>query len=423
MQVMFQSLSYRNFRLFYTGQLISFTGSWMQMTAQSWLVYRLTQDPFQLGLVGFLNQIPVLFLSSVGGVLADRVDRQRLIFITQSLAALQAAAMAVLALSGRLEVWHIYVMTITMGSINAFDFPARQAFIGQLVPDSVRHNAIALHAAVVNGSRVIGPALAGFIVAWRGEGACFAINAVSFVAVLTALWMMDAATQEFPEKRKGALREIRSGFRYVARHRAIRLIFTVLSSVSLVGVPFVVLMPIFAQDVLHSGSRGLGILMACSGVGATIGSLYLARRNKAEGIEKIMIKTTVFFGLTLALFAGSTSFLMSCAILLLVGAGMILQLASVNTLLQELSSEQYRGRVMGFYMLILMGIAPFGSMAAGWIASQIGAPYTVAIGGAACMLSGLFFYRRLPRAVVRYRRDLKAGLLAPPIGGRPFQNA
>lgn len=414
---MFRSLRYRDYRLFFAGQMISFTGSWMQLTAQSWLVYALTRDPFQLGLVGFLNRVPILLLGSLGGVLADRAPRRSLILLTQTLSLVQAAVLAAVTLSNRVQIWHIYALAAAIGLVNAFDFPARQVFVGELVPEDDRHNAIALNASLVNSSRVVGPAAAGLIIAAWGEGACFLINALSFLAVLAALAAIE--TNPAPARRAsgGAWSDIRRAFVYVLRGRALRLIFALLIVVSLLGMPFIVLMPIFAEEVLGAGSRGLGILMASSGAGATVGSLILARRQSSAGLETLLVRMTLLFGAGLIGFAYSRTLWLSCALLMVTGIGMIVQLAGVNSLLQELAPERLRGRVMGFYLVGLMGIAPLGSVLAGAAARRIGAPHTVALGAAAVMLAGLACRRRLPARIGEHRRRLARGRPALPALG------
>jgi len=421
---MFVSLRYRNFRLYFTGQVLSFVGSWMQLTAQSWLVYRITGDPFQLGFVAFLNRLPILLFGSLGGAIADRVDRRRLLLCTQSVALLQAVVMAALTLSGRIEVWHVYILVMVLGGVNAVDFPARQVFLAGLVPEEHRHNAIALNSGTVNASRVLGPALAGLIVGLYGEGTCFALNSVSFLAVLAALAAMRLPPWK-PQKKEGsAFAGVLAGLRYAKGHHALRLIFLALGILSMAGMPFIVLMPVFAEEVLGSGAKGLGILMAASGVGATSGSLFLARRRRAVGIERVVVRMTLVFAGGLLAFAASRNFALSCISLSVVGAGMILQLAGVNTLIQELSKEAFRGRMMGLYLMLMMGIGPFGSLAAGWGARHYGAPTMVAIGALICAMMGILLRDRLPKAVARHRRRLsEKELSAPPFGGRPDLNA
>ncbi|MBI4423079.1 MAG: MFS transporter [Elusimicrobia bacterium] len=397
---MFRSFRHRNFRLFFVGQFVSLTGSWMQQVAQAWLVYRLTRDPFQLGLVGFIGQSPAYLLGLYAGVLVDRSDRRRLVMATQGLSLLQAACLAILTLSGRVELWQVYALAALQGAINCFDLPARQVMIGELVPPEERPNAIALNSTIVNGSRMVGPALAGALVGLWGEGVCFAINAVSFLAVLASLSAMEGA-RGAPRSKGGesAVAEIRTGLDYALGHEPIRILLLLLAVTSVAGMPFVVLMPIFADQVLGSGSMGLGLLMAASGVGATLGSLALARRPVADGLDQLVVRTMLGFGVTLVAFSFSTSMAWSCALMGLLGLGVMMQFAGVNTLLQELADDRYRGRVMALYTMVFMGLSPIGSFAAGALARRIGAPWTVALGAAVCIVVALQYVEQLPRLV------------------------
>ncbi len=370
----------------------------MQQVALSWLVYRLTRDPFQLGLVGFAGQFPGFLAGLYAGVVVDCTDRRRLVLWTQALALAQALLLAFLTLSGRIEVWHIYSLAALLGIVNAFDIPARQVLIGELVPASDRHNAIALNSTIVNGSRILGPSAAGLIVGLWGEGVCFAINAASFLAVLVGLRMMRGLPgPAAPEAGASALKEIRSGVDYVLREEPIRIILILLGVVSLAGMPFVVLMPVFAEEVLHAGSAGLGLLMGASGVGATLGSLFLARRPGPDGLDRLVLRTTLLFGAALIGFSLSRALWLSALLMAVVGLGVMLQMAGVNTLLQDLSSDRFRGRVMAFYTMMFMGATPIGNFGAGWLATKVGAPWTVSIGACVCVLVALQYVESLPR--------------------------
>ena len=396
---MFESLRYRNFRLFFIGQFISLTGTWMQQVALSWLVYRLTRDPFQLGLVGAIGQAPVFVFGLYAGVLADRVDRRRLVMATQATALAQAAVLAALTLSGRIALWQIYLLAAFAGAISSFDIPARQVMIGELVPPEARHNAIALNSTIVNGSRMVGPAIAGLLVAAWGEGVCFAINAASFLAVIVAIGAMRGGSPPPAREPASAVAEIRSGLAYAAGHKPISALLLLFAVMCVAGLPFLVLMPIFADAVLHSGSRGLGALMASSGVGATLGSLWLAHRERSEGLERIAVRMMLVFGAALIAFSLSRSLALSAALMAVLGLGAMVQFAGVSTLLQELSDDRYRGRVMALYSIVFMGVSPVGNFFAGALAARAGAPWTVAVGACVCMLAAVYHVETLPRLV------------------------
>lgn len=396
---MFRSLLHRNYRLFFAGQAVSMTGSWMQQVALSWLVYRLTRDPFQLGLVGFVGQLPSFLLGFHAGVIVDRTGRRRLVLLTQTLALLQATTLAALTLTGRVEVWHLYALAAFLGAVNALDLPARQVMVGELVPAVDRHNAIALHSFVINGTRVVGPSLAGWLIGAWGEGVCFAVNALSFIGVLAALSLMREVPEGPPAESSGsAWDDIRGGIEYVRSDPPIRGLLILLSAFSVAGLPFIILMPVFAVDILHGGPYALGALMGVSGVGATIGSLALARRDAVAGLDRIVAAAGLVFAASLAAFAFSRWLGLSALLMVPVGLTMMLQFAAGNSLLQELSADRYRGRVMAFYTMTFMGLTPFGNLAAGALASRIGAPATVALGAAVCAAASFRYLRALPSA-------------------------
>ncbi|MEK7233745.1 MAG: MFS transporter [Elusimicrobiota bacterium] len=376
---MFSALSHRNFRLFFFGQFVSLTGSWMQNTAQVWLIYRLTKDPLMLGLVALVGQAPVLLLGFYAGFAVDHADHLRLVKRTQFLAMVQAALLALLTWGGHIEVWQVFVLSFILGVVNAFDMPARQVLIGELVPVGHRHNAIALNSTVVNASRIVGPALAGLAIAYGGEAGCFAINALSYVAVLIALKAMRDVRQLPPgEPRGGPWREIGDGMAYAFGHEPIRLVLLALTVAGIMGLPIYTLMPVFAEDVLHSGVKGLGILTSFSGVGAMIGALALARRRGAAGMGAAIVSGTVGMAVALAGMAWSRHFPSSCFFMAMMGWFVIQVLAGANTALQELSDDHHRGRVMSFYSMIFIGLSPFGSFIAGGVASRIGVAWTTA---------------------------------------------
>ncbi len=403
-----RALRHRNYRLFFSGQSVSLVGTWMTRIATSWLVYRLTGSAWMLGLVGFAGQIPSFLLAPLAGVLVDRWDRHRLLVVTQVLAMLQSAALAALALAGVIRIWHILALSLFQGLINAFDMPGRQAFVVEMVDSRADlANAIALNSSMVNAARLIGPAIGGALIAAVGEGWCFALDALSYLAVIGSLLAMRlphrAAGQQGTAAKPPVLAELRAGFAYAAGSGPIRSILLLLAIVSLVGMPYTVLMPIFASQILHGGPHTLGFLMGATGVGALGGAVYLASRRSVLGLGRLIPWMSALFGAGLIGFALSRSLWLSLALLLVTGAGFMAQMAASNTLLQTLVDDDKRGRVMSFYTMAFMGTAPFGSLFAGGIAHHLGAPAALLAGGAGCLLGAAWFARKLPalRAEVR----------------------
>ncbi|HYY69559.1 MAG TPA: MFS transporter [Terriglobales bacterium] len=412
-----RALRHRNFQLFFGGQLISLIGTWMQNVAQSWLVYRLTGSSFLLGAVGFAGQIPVFLMAPVGGIVADRRNRQHVVIATQTISMLLAFVLAGVTLTNLVQVWHVVLLAALLGVANAFDIPARQAFIVDMVGKEDLINAIALNSSMFNGARVVGPAVAGLLVASIGEGWCFFANAISYVAVIVGLLMMRVGRQ--PGKASGSpLENIMEGFDYVRRTRPIRALLLLLGLVSLVGMPYAVLMPIFADRILHRGANGLGILMGATGVGALVGALTLAFKRGLRGLGSWIMFSSAGFGASLILFAISKNFWLSVALLMPAGYSMMVQMASSNTLIQSMVPDQLRGRVMSVYSMMFMGMAPIGALAAGSVAQHLGAPLTLALGGMACILGSAVFGLRLPVMRVEARRLILAQGLA---GGDPPQ--
>ncbi|MEK7389767.1 MAG: MFS transporter, partial [Elusimicrobiota bacterium] len=368
---MFDALKYRNFRLFFFGQFFSLVGSWMQVTAQSWLVYRLTRDPMMLGLIAFVGQFPVFLLGFYAGAAVDRADHLRLVKRTQFLAMLQAVFLTMLTWGGHVQVWHVFALSLAVGVVNAFDMPARQVLIGELVDVEHRHNAIALNSAIVNASRIIGPAVAGVAIAELGEAGCFAINALSYVSVIVALALMrDVRRPDATPSGEGTWKDIGEGLAYAFSCDPIRLLLLVLSVFSVAGLPLYTLMPVYAEDILRSGAKGLGMLSSCSGLGATLGALALARRRGVRGVGRQLIAGSVAMALVMIGMAWSRVFIMSCAFMMVAGWSAIMVLAGINTALQDLSDDQHRGRVMGFYMMIFIGLSPLGSFIVGGLAAR-----------------------------------------------------
>jgi len=393
-----RALRHRNFRLFFVGQGVSLIGTWMQRIAVGWLVYRLTDSAFLLGVVGFAGQIPAFVLAPFAGVLADRWNRHRLLILTQALAMTQAFVLAYLVLTETVEVWQIIVLSLVLGVVTAFDIPVRQSFMIEMIEEKDDlGNAIALNSSMVNGARLLGPSVAGLLIATVGEGMCFLINGLSYLAVIASLLLMKIVQKNNRAHQPGAWHDLKEGLKYVYEFEPIRAIILLLALVSLMGMPYIVLMPIFARDVLHGGPSALGFLMGGSGVGALAGALYLASRRGVLGLGKMIPVGAGIFGLGLIGFALSRNFFWSLTLLTAVGFGQMIQLATSNTLLQTMVDDDRRGRVMGFFTVAFVGMAPVGSLLAGALASVIGAPWTLFVGGVACMVGAGVFARRLPQ--------------------------
>jgi MFS family permease len=394
---MVRALRHRNYRLFFAGQGISLIGTWMQRIAMGWLVYRLTHSAFLLGLVGFTGQIPVFLLTPFAGVLADRLNRHRMLVVTQILAMIQALALALLILTGTIAVWHIVSLSIFLGFVDAFDMPVRQSFLVEMIENREDlGNAIALNSSIVNSARLIGPSIAGILIAYVGEGVCFLLNAVSYLAVIASLLAMKIVSRRIETPKTDIFQGVKEGFSYAFGFSPIRSVLLLISLVSLLGMPLTVLMPVFAGDILHGDSHTLGFLMGASGTGALVGAIYLASRRTILGLEKWTALACGIFGVGLIVFSQSRNFWFSLLLMLITGFGMLVQMASANTLLQAVVEEDKRGRVMSLYTMAFRGMVPFGSLLGGSLASKIGAPNTVLIGGASCVLGALLFARTLP---------------------------
>jgi len=397
LRLIFRALSHRNYRLFFGGQGISLIGTWMQQIAMSWLAYRLTHSALLLGVIGFTSRIPTFLLASLAGVLADRWNRHRILVITQTLSMVQAMILAILVLTETVAVWHIISLSLLLGLINALDIPARQSFVVDMIERREDlGNAIALNSSIVNGARLIGPSIAGILIATLGEGMCFFINGLSFIAVIMALLAMKIAPKQREMQSWQVFQRLKEGFSYAFGFAPIRSVLLLLALVSLMGMPYTVLMPIFAENILHGGPKALGFLMGATGVGAIVGSIYLASRKSVLGLGRIIVISSNLFGVGLIAFSLSRFFWLSLLFMLLTGFGMMVQMASSNTVLQTIVEEDKRGRVMSFYTMAFMGMVPFGSLLAGSLANKIGAPNTVMIGGVACILGSLIFAKLLP---------------------------
>jgi MFS family permease len=410
-----RSLRHRNFRLFFAGQSVSLIGTWVTLLATSWLVYRLTSSAFLLGLVGFCSQIAMFFLGPIAGVFVDRWDRRRVLICTQALSAVQSATLAVLTLSGVITVWQVLVLQLAQGVIHAFDTPARHSFIISMLDDRADlSNAIALNSIMVNGSRIVGPAVGGALVAAVGEGWCFALDAVSYLAVIGSLVAMHVPRREPAPAAELITAQLAAGYRYVRSFAPIRTALLLIAAVSMFGVPHSVLMPVMASDILGGGSYTLGMLIASFGLGALTGAVYLASRSTVVGLGRAIAFSTLMYGAGLVAFALSRSLYLSMPLLLLAGTGYMTAIAASNTFIQTLVQEDLRGRVMAFYTMAFLGTTPIGSLVAGAVAEQVGAPVTIAGGGILCIVTSVWFWRQLPalRAVVR-PIYIERGILTP----------
>jgi len=388
----FSSLRSKNYRLYFYGQGISLIGTWIQNVALSWLVYRLTGSVFLLGLVGFTTQIPTFILTPFTGVITDRYDRLRIMRGAQVLFMIHAFVMAFLVLGGHIQVWHIISLSLLLGVINAFDAPARQSLVIDLIDDPKNiGNAIALNSAIFNGARLVGPAIAGMLIAVVGEGICFLINAFSFVFVIGALLQIRIVKERVAPPEKDFKKSFFEGLRYTFGTREIRNLIILLGVMSLTAFPSIVLLPAYAKEILHGGADTLGFLMSALGAGALAGALYMASRKSTKGLDTIIATTTVILALTIMLTGFSKSLNLSLFALCIGGVTMILTLSSINTLLQTTTDERMRGRVMSFYAMALMGTQPIGNLIAGSVASGLGIPWTMVIGGAVTFVAALIW--------------------------------
>ncbi len=402
---MLRALASRNYRLFFFGQVVSLVGTWITTTATNWLVYRLTGSAFLLGVVGFAGQFPAFLLGPFAGIAVDRWDRHRLLVVTQTISMLQSFALAALVLSGRITLEWIVGLSVVQGLVNSFDMPARQAFLLTMIENKQDlGNAIALNSSMVNLARLIGPSIAGVVIASTGEGWCFLIDGVSYVAVIVGLLRMRIVRREVAlPARGGTLRQLTEGFTYAFGFRPIRSIIILLALVSLVGVPYSVLMPVFATTVFHGGPHTLGMLMTSSGCGALLGALWLAQRRSVIGLGRVIALASGLFGVGLISFSFVHVLWLAIPCLVVAGFGFMVQMASSNTVIQTIVDDEKRGRVMSFYMMAFLGTAPFGSLVAGWLSSRIGAGHTLFVGGACCIVGALWFANALPAIRVAVR--------------------
>jgi MFS family permease len=402
--IIFRSLRHRNYRLFFSGQSISLIGTWMQRIALPWAVYRMTGSEVLLGVVAFASSIPSFLLAPFAGVLIDRWSRYRVMLVTQIISMIQAAVLAWLSLTGNLDIWHIIVLSVILGIINTFDMPARHSFVINMVNGKEDiGNAIALNSMMFNGARLIGPSVAGILLAAAGEGTCFLINAVSYIFVIASLLMMKVTETHEKKERVPMFREMREGLDYVFGFAPIKHIILLLGLVSFMGASSMILMPVYAKEVLQGDSHTYGFLMGGAGAGALLGAIFLASRDTVLRLGRLIPAATALLSAGLIAISLSSSFFISMFLIFFIGLGMMTHTAASNTILQTIADDDKRGRVMSFYTMALMGTAPFGSLLAGWMAKVLGTPWTIFIGGTVCMMGALVFYRRLPelRRMVR----------------------
>ncbi len=392
MPKIFSSLRSKNYRLYFAGQSVSLIGTWMQNVALSWLVYRLTGSVFLLGLVGFMSQIPMFILAPITGVLTDRFDRLRIMTLAQICFMLQALAMTLLVLFNLIAVWHIIALSLVFGIISAFDAPARQSLVIDLIDKREDlGNAIALNSAVFNGARLVGPAIAGITIAIVGEGICFLLNTLSFIAVISALLKIKVPVRKMVIENTKLKKVFTDGLSYTFRTIPIRMLLIQLALLSLVALPFIVLLPAYAKEILHGSADTLGYLMSSLGAGALTGAIYMASRKSVIGLGRIISLCSGLLGLMIVLAALSQKTIFSLILFYFGGLSMILTIAAINTMIQTIADEDKRGRVMSFYSMALMGTTPIGNLMAGTIASGIGIPYTLLAGGIITIISGAVF--------------------------------
>ncbi len=395
---MFRALKHKNYRLFVSGQSLSLIGTWIQQVAMTWLVYRLTNSAFMLGIVGFSGQLPLFIIAPLAGVFADRWDRHKMLLYTQSLALVQALVLSALVFTEVVHIWQLIVLAVLLGTINAFDMPIRQAFVSDMINDKKEDlgNAIALNSSMVNAARLVGPSIAGILIATVGEGWCFLINSLSYVAVVVSLLKMDVKFISKRKKESKIVQELKEGFSYTFGFPPIMYLILLLAIVSLMSNSLTLLSPVFAKDYLHGNASTFGFLMAGYGSGALIGAVYLLNKENVLGLGKLIAYAVILLSLSMFGMAFSRIFILSVVLMLTAGTGMMLHIASVNTLLQTISEESKRGRVMSFYAMAFRGMSPFGSLIGGSLGGWIGAPLTLIIGAAASLSSALFYLSKLP---------------------------
>ena len=397
-KITFRALRHRNFKLFVYGQGLSLIGTWIQQVAVVWLVYQLTNSAFWLGVIGFTGQIPLFLLAPFAGVYADRANRHKLLLYTQTLALVQALVISILVFTGVIEIWHLIILSLMLGVINAFDMPIRQSFVVEMIDNqkSDLGNAIAFNSSIVNGARLIGPSIAGILIATVGEGWCFLLNALSFVGVLISLLRMKLEPFSPKYKETSVLTEISEGFKYTFGFHPMRYLIILLSIVGLMSTSITLLYPVIAKEYLGGGADIFGFLMSAYGTGALVGAFFLLNKKTVLGLGSLIGIAATIFGISLIAFSFSRVFIVSITMMAFAGLGMMLHVASTNTLLQTLSNSKMRGRVMSFYAMAFVGMTPFGSLLAGTLGSSISAPAAILISGSVCLLSALIYLNKLP---------------------------
>jgi len=391
----FRALTSPNFRKFFYGQIVSLMGTYIQNLALGWLIYRLTNSPFLLGVIGFAGQIPSLFLTPIAGVYADRVNRRMVLIGSQALSMVMAFTLAILYLADVIQIWQIVLIAVVNGIALAFDTPFRHAFLLEMVGErDLLQNAIALNSTLINSARFIGPTIGGFIIAWVGEGWCFVINGFSFMAVIASLLSMRVKPLNVHHHKGSILQELAEGLRYSYRNKTIRYLLLLISAIGFIGLPFQVFMPVFARDILHGNSQLLGFLTGSLGAGALVGAFYLASRKSIRSLPRIILFSSIVFGVGLFIFSLSTITALSLTVIFFTGFGMIVQFAATNTLLQHIVDEDKRGRVVALYGLSFMGITPLGSLLLGSISPSIGVRITLAVSGLLCLVAVILFSRK-----------------------------
>jgi MFS family permease len=410
-----RALKHRNFRLFFLGQGISLLGTWFQQIAMSWLVYRLTNSPLWLGFIGFTGQIPLLFIPPFAGVLSDRLDKRKILIVTQSLAMLQALVLAILVMSGSIHVWHIIVLSLFLGIVNGFDVPARQSFFVEMVERREDlSNAIALNSSLFNGARFIGPSIGGIFIAAFGEGMCFLVNAVSFIAVIIALFLINTKIIKVHDVRKRVMHELKEGFDYTFGIAPVKVIIFLIGLSSIAVMPYVTVLPVFAKLVLKGGPRTFGFLMACVGAGALTGAIYLASRRSVVGLSRILSAATFVFGTGLVVLSFTDNPIFSMIVIYVASIGMMLQIASCNTIIQSLVDDDKRGRVMSFYAMSFIGLGPFGNLLTGTLTKVIGVRHAITFAGISSLIGAIVFAINLPRLNKAIRPIyVKKGIIKP----------
>ncbi len=416
----FRALKHKNFRLYFSGQGISIVGTWVQRIALTWLVYRLTNSALLLGVVGFSGQIPILIVTPFAGVLADRLDKHKILLYTQTLSMVQAFVLAILVLTNTIQIWEIIALSVILGMFDALDMPTRQSFMVEMIGNNREDlgNAIAINSSMVNSARLIGPSIAGILISLFGEGWCFLLNAISYTAVIVSLLKMEVEHKPVSSKKKETFKELKEGVHYAFGFAPIKSLLLLLAVVSFMGTPIRILAPVFVKNFFHGGADLFGFLMGASGLGALTGAIFLMNRKSVLGLGRLITIAVFTFGVGLTAFALSHVLILSLIFMFMTGIGMMIQLAGSNTMLQTIVENDKRGRVMSLYAMSFRGMAPFGSLLAGAAAGLIGASLTLVIGGIFCVAGAIYFFINLPKMRVLIRPIyIKYGILPETLQG------